>query len=126
MLEWNALIEIAGLKAAWAEARQNGVTPLESFPALRGSSDRQIQAPGACHLLGDSLNDTQAFRIKIDQDDLGPVEIFALVNERSHSTGGAGAAAADVCHFYTRHAYVSPFRLVNTTALVFMLPSPLF
>src|SRR5215813_12869135 len=126
MLEWDTLIEIASLKAAGAEACQNGVTPLESFPALCGSSDRQIQAPGACHLLGDSLNNMQAFFIKIDQDDLRPVEIFALVNERSHGTGGAGATAADISHFYTRHAYITPFRLVNTTLLVFMSPFPLF
>src|SRR6266516_683503 len=81
MFERNALVEIASLEAAGLEACQNGVTPLESFPALRGSSDRQIQAHGGCHLLGDSLNDRKEFCVKIDQDNLVPVEIFALVDK---------------------------------------------
>src|SRR2546421_8541669 len=96
IFEWDAFIKIAGLKASRAKTRQDGIAVLQTFSPVRGSSDGQVEVSGPRHFLGEGLNDTQAFFIQIDEHDLRPIEIFALLDKRRHRAGGTGAAAPDV------------------------------
>ena len=81
VFEWHAFVKIAGLKASGTETRQDGITILQALTPIRRGRELNIQAPGVGHFLGDGFDYTQALFIEIDENDLGTVEIFSLVNK---------------------------------------------
>src|SRR2546425_6671547 len=81
IFERNAFIKIARLKASRAETRQDGITISQTFSPVRRRPDGQIETSGPRHLLGDCLNNTQALFIQINEHDVGPIEIFALLDK---------------------------------------------
>src|SRR5436853_7347642 len=81
IFERDAFIKIARLKASRAKTRQDGITILQTFSPVRRSPDGQIETPGSCHLLGDCLNNTQALFVQINEHNVGPIEIFTLLNK---------------------------------------------
>src|SRR5579864_7760339 len=107
VLERNTFIEIAGLKASRSKACQDSVTPAQTCSSIGGGRDDQFHPPGSCHLLGNGLNDTQAFCIKINENDLRSCEILPLLDERGHCAGGSSTAPTNVGQFYTCHTRFS-------------------
>src|SRR2546423_13035347 len=81
ILEWNSLIQIAGLKSPGAKTRQDCITSLQTFSPLRGACERQIQPSSAGHLLRKGFNDTHVLVGHIDQHNLRDVKIFALLTK---------------------------------------------
>ena len=115
VVERDPLVLGPGTEAAGAKRREDGVAVAEGSLAVGGGRDREVDAAGAGHLLGERPDQLEPVGVEVDQHDLRPVELGAVVvDERGHRPRTAGRASADVCQLDPGHCLpVTPLPLLR-------------
>ena len=101
--ERDALVEHARLEAAGPVARQDRVAAVEAGAAVGRRRHGEVEALRGRHPLGEAADQLEPLGVEVDQHDLGPVEVGALLDEAGHRARRAGGSAADVGDLQSCH-----------------------
>jgi hypothetical protein len=109
--ERDALVEHARLEATGPVAREHRVAPVEPGAPVGGRRDGDVDAPGRGHPLGERADQLQPLAVEVDQHDLRPAEVLALLDEAGHRPGASCRPAADVRDLQSCHTAILQARL---------------